>query len=133
MRRMILTALFLAGMATSLVAQTFKGSFRNEELKITMELDLYNDSIQVPGIEDEYCYGYLRGNINGMWVILKVISLDDDKALVRAVCDNGSDAQNLELKLVDDKLQVRQVDDTFIKGISGKKYVKLPKPFFVYK
>ncbi len=133
MRRMVLTALLLVGLQATLAAQTFKGSFRNEELKMTMELDLYNDSVPVPGIEDEYCYGYLRGDINGMWVILKVTELGEDKALVRAACDNGSDAQNLELKLVDDKLQVRQVGDTLIKGISGKKYVKLPKPFFLYK
>ncbi len=133
MRRVILTALIMVGVATTLAAQTFKGSFRNEELKITMELDLYNDSVPVPGIDDEYCYGYLRGNINGMWVILRVTSVGEDKALVRAACDNGSDAQNLELTFVDDKLQVRQVDDTFIKGIAGKKYVKLPKPFFLYK
>lgn len=133
MKRMAMTVLLMVGMVTSLAAQTFKGSFRNEELKITMELDLYNDSVPVPGIEDEYCYGYLRGNINGMWVILKVTSLSEDKAIVRAACDNGSDAQNLELTLVDGKLQVKQMDDTFIKGVSGKKYVKLPKPFFVYK
>lgn len=133
MKRTIIMMLMLAGMTATAMAQTFKGNFRNEELKITVVLDLYNDSVPVPGMEDELCYGYLRGNLNGMWVILKVLKLEEGKALVRAACDNGSDVQNLEIQPVDDKLQIKQVDDAFIKGIEGKKYVKLPKPFFVHK
>ena len=109
-------------------AQTFKGSFLNDEYKIQMELNLYNDSIPVPGIDDEKCYGYFRGNTNGMWVILKVISIEAEKAVFRASCDNGSDSQNVELTVGEDgKLVMRQLKDAFIKTISGKKYVKLPK------
>lgn len=118
----------LLGLFTMANAQVFKGSFLNDEYKIQMELNLYNDSISVPGIDDEKCYGYLRGNTNGTWVILKVISVEPEKAVFRASCDNGSDAQNVELTVGEGgKLVMRQLKDAFIKTIAGKKYVKLPK------
>ena len=116
------------GLVTLANAQTFKGHFVNDEYKIQMELNLYNDSIPVPGIDDEKCYGYLRGNTNGMWIVLKVISVEAEKAVFRASCDNGSDSQNVELTVGEDgKLVMRQLKDAFIKTIAGKKYVKLPK------
>ncbi len=133
MKRFVFLLLMVVCTATTVVAQDFKGHFINDELKISLDINLYNDTIQVPGLSDELCYGYLRGNTNGVWVILKVISLDKGKALVRAACDNGSDAQNLEIKPVEGKLEVKQVDGSLIKGLSGKKYVKLPKTFTVHK
>ena len=109
-------------------AQSFKGHFTNDEYKIQMELNLYADSIPVPGIEDEMCYGYIRGNTNGMWVILKVVSVEKEKAVVRASCDNGSDSQNVELTVTEGgKLVMRQLKDSYIKTVANKKYVKLPK------
>lgn len=127
MKRILILFLML-GLFTIVKAQTFKGSFLNDEYKIQMELNLYNDSVPVPGIDDETCYGYLRGNTNGMWVILKVISVETNKAVFRASCDNGSDSQNVELTVGEDgKLVMRQLKDAFIKTIAGKKYAKLPK------
>ena len=109
-------------------AQTFKGSFLNEEYKIQMELNLYADSIPVSGIDDEMCYAYLRGNTNGTWVILKVISVEKNKAVFRASCDNGSDSQNVELTVGEGgKLVMRQLKDAYIKTVVNKKYAKLPK------
>ncbi len=106
----------------------FKGGFINEEFKINLRLNLYDDDIPVPGFELDSCYGYLRGGINGAWIILKVVALDDDEAEVRAVSERGSDAQNLRISVADDgKLFVRQIDGTSIKGVKGRKYVKLPK------
>lgn len=133
MKRLAFLFIMMIGVVAAVSAQDFKGHFINDELKINLDINLYNDSIQVPGLSDEFCYGYLRGNTNGMWVILKVISLNKDKALVRAACDNGSDAQNLEITTADGKLQIKQVDGSLIKGLSGKKYVKLPKTFTVHK
>ena len=128
MKRSFFYMLLLLALCTTAKAQTFKGHFLNDEYKIQMELNLYNDSIPVPGIDAEKCYGYLRGNTNGMWVILKVISVEKNKAVFRASCDNGSDSQNVELTIGEDgKLVMRQLKDAYIKTISNKKYVKLPK------
>lgn len=108
--------------------QTFRGHFVNEELKVKLDLNLDSAAIQVPGIPDEFCYGYLQGNLNGTWVILRVVSVKENKATVRATCDNGSDAQTLELTLgKDGAISMRQVGDANIKTIEGRKYVKLPK------
>ena len=127
MKRISILFLML-GLFAMVKAQTFKGHFLNDEYKIQMELNLYNDSIPVPGIDDETCYGYLRGNTNGMWVILKVISVEANKAVFRASCDNGSDSQNVELTVGEGgKLVMRQLKDAFIKTVVNKKYAKLPK------
>ena len=126
MRRFFLTFSLLAIVSLA-KAQTFKGHFVNDEYKIQMELNLYADSIAVPGMDDEMCYGYISGNTNGMWVILKVLKVEKDRAEFRASCDNGSDSQNVELTVSDGKLVMRQLKDAFIKTVVNRKYVKLPK------
>ena len=135
MKRIAMLVMLVLGICMPMSAQQiFKGHFLNDENKIQMELNLYNDSIPVPGIEDETCYGYLRGNLNGTWVILKVITLEEAKAVFRASCDNGSDSQNVELTVnKDGKLEMKQLNDALIKTIDGKKYVKLPKSVIFYK
>lgn len=107
--------------------KTFKGKFMNNELRIQANVDFYDQSIAVPGFEMDSCYGYVQGRINGVWIILKVKNVDEDKALVRAASENGSDAVDLEFSKTEDGLIMRQVDDVCIKGIEGRKYVKLPK------
>lgn len=127
MKRITILILLLVGVFSLAGAQTFKGHFVNDEFKIQMVLNLYADSIEVPGIDDEMCYGYINGNTNGTWVILKVISVEKEKAVFRASCDNGSDSQNVELTLEDGKLVMRQLKDAYIKTVADRKYVKLPK------
>jgi hypothetical protein len=127
MKRFTIIIVMLAGAFSLAGAQTFKGHFVNDEFKIQMVLNLYADSIAVPGIDDEMCYGYISGNTNGTWVILKVISVEKEKAVFRASCDNGSDSQNVELTLEDGKLVMRQLKDAYIKTVADRKYVKLPK------
>lgn len=105
----------------------FKGTFISTELKIKCVLNLYKDDIPVPGLEMDKCYGYLNGNLNGVWVILKVKELSSEKALVRAVSDRGGDAQDLEIRKTDEGISFSQQDGTNIKSISGTKYTKLPK------
>lgn len=105
----------------------FKGTFISTELKFKCVLNLYKDDIPVPGLEMDECYGYLNGNLNGVWVILKVKELTNEKALVRAVSDRGGDAQDVEIRKTQDGISISQQDGTNIKGVSGTKYTKLPK------
>ena len=127
MKRIILLVLLSVGVFTFAAAQVFKGHFVNDEYKMQMVLNLYADSVAVPGMDDEMCYGYINGNTNGMWVILKVISVEKDKAVFRASCDNGSDSQNVELTWSEGKLVMKQLKDAYIKTVVNRKYVKLPK------
>lgn len=105
----------------------FKGKFLNKEIRIDCVLNLYADSIDVPGLEGlETCYGYISGNLNGTWVILGVKKLNTKSAVVRVTCDRGNDATDLNMKLTDDGFEFTQ-DDAVIKTVKGKNYVKLPK------
>lgn len=112
--------------------QPFKGLFTNEQFAVKSEVNLYETDIPVPGMELDSCHGYLQGKLNGTWVILKVKTLDEEGALVRAANDRGSDAQDVRITLSEDgSLLLRQVDGNSIKGVEGKKYVRLPKPFIL--
>lgn len=133
MKRTLLSILAML-MTVFLFAQSpLNGTYYNRELNIRLKLNLDASNIPVPGLEVDSCYGYLTGNINSMWVVLKVKKNEGNKAVVRAMCEKGDNAQDLELILDDDKLTVKQIDDAFIKGIKDRKYVKLPKPFTLTK
>lgn len=133
MKRTLLSILAML-MTVVLFAQSpLNGTYYNRELNIRLKLNLDASNIPVPGLEVDSCYGYLTGNINSMWVVLKVKKNEGNKAVVRAMCEKGDNAQDLELILDDDKLTVKQIDDAFIKGIKDRKYVKLPKPFTLTK
>ena len=124
----IFSLIILLSVFTTLYSQdTFKGEFINMDLKIKMSLNLYDDIIPVPGLEIENCYGYFQGNINGLWIILKVIKIKGDVAEVRAVSERGSDAQNFRSTKKGDDIEIKQIDGSAMKGISNRKYVKLPK------
>lgn len=113
--------------------QTFAGNYYNQEHNIQMRLNLDAKNIPVPGLEVDSCYGYLRGNINGLWVILKVKNKENNHAVVRAISERGADAQDLDLLLTDEGIYMRQLDGTYIKGIGNQKYIKLPKTILLSK
>ncbi len=118
-------------LSVSFAQSPLNGTYFNRDLYIRMKLHLDASDIPVPGLELDSCYGYINGNINSMWVILKVKKNDGKKAIVRAMCEKGDNAQDIELTLEDNKIIVKQVGDAFIKGIKDRKYVKLPKPFIL--
>lgn len=132
-----ISLLFLAFLPLVLHAQEttdslFRGKFKNTEYNIQSHINLYDESIEVPGLELETCYGYLQGRINGCWMILKVKEIKDNTAVVRAVSERGSDAQDLKLKITEEGLEIEQTEG-YIKGIKGNKYVKLPKKLVLAK
>lgn len=130
MKRFLLLLAVAATAACVHAQRPFEGFFFNEELRVKAQLNLYADSIEVPGLELERCYGYLQGGINGMWVVLSVKHATDTEALVRAVSERGGDAQNIELRVNSDGgIDCRLRDENNIKGVKNGKYVRLPKPF----
>ena len=133
MKRTILCILMML-FAGGLFAQSaFDGVFYNKELNIRLRLHIETSDIPVPGLELDSCYGYLQGSINSSWIILKVKKNEGTKAVVRAMCEKGDVAQDLELTIDGDELTVKQIDGNYIKGIKDRKYVKLPKPFMLTK
>ena len=114
---------------TSWAQEQFVGTWNCEALKASMVMDLQEKSIPFKGFDsDEDTYGYVKGQLNGTWVILKVKKMEEKKALVRMVSDIGYDAQDVEFRLKEDgTMEMRLVGDQVMKTIEKGKYVKMPK------
>ena len=128
MRRLLLT-LSVALVAVSGWAQEqFTGMWQCEALQASMVINLVEKKIPLKDFEGEDTYGYVKGELNGTWVILKVKEVKDNKAVVRMVSDIGYDAQDVELRLTDEKtIEMRLVGDQVMKTTEKGKYVKMPK------
>lgn len=128
MKRLLLTLAVVLAAACSWAQDAFKGMWRCEALQATMLINLAEKNITLKDFEGEMTYGYLKGELNGTWVILKVKEVKDKKALVRMVSDIGYDAQDVEFRLMDDgTMEMRLVGDPVMKTIANRKYVKMPK------
>lgn len=113
---------------SSKAQEAFKGVYRCDTLAATLTIDLTAPTISLPDLDFDETYGYMKGQLNGTWVILKVKKTDKKKALVRMISDIGIDAQDVELSLTDEgNLQLRLVGAQNMKAISQRKYVKMPK------
>lgn len=113
---------------SSKAQEAFKGVYRCDTLAATLTIDLTAPTISLPDLDFDETYGYMKGQLNGTWVILKVKKTDKKKALVRMISDIGIDAQDVELSLTDaGNLQLRLVGEQNMKAISQRKYVKMPK------
>lgn len=127
MKKFFLYNLLMLCSVLSFAQDMTKGVFRNKELMIRMEINLNECDIPIPGLEIENCYGYIQGNINGTWAILKIKKLEEGKAVVRVMSDKGDVAEDIELTFTEEGFDMKQIGDSFIKGIANRKYVKLPK------
>ena len=69
--RWIASAMMLSVFTTVLGGQPWKLSLTSPEEKINLHLDLYEESIEVPGLEAfGPMNGYLDGNIYGVWYVV---------------------------------------------------------------
>ena len=128
MKKVFLTWMLALVAMSGWAQEQFKGMYQCEALHATMVLNLMEKNITLKDFEGEETYGYVKGELNGTWVILKVKKVEKDKALVRMVSDIGYDAQDVELKLTaDGNVELRLVGDQVMKTIEKGKYVKMPK------
>ena len=108
--------------------EQFQGMWQCEALKATMVMNLLEKKIPLKDFEGEDTYGYVKGELNGTWVMLKVKKLEEKKALVRMVSDIGYDAQDVEFRLVDENtMEMRLLGEQVMKTTEKGKYVKMPK------
>ena len=106
---------------SSKAQEAFKGVYRCDTLAATLTIDLTAPTISLPDLDFDETYGYMKGQLNGTWVILKVKKTDKKKALVRMISDIGIDAQDVELSLTDEgNLQLRLVGEQNMKAISQR-------------
>ncbi|MBR6035616.1 MAG: hypothetical protein IKP41_01480 [Bacteroidaceae bacterium] len=125
---------FLLALSVALTAvsgwaqQQFTGMWQCEALKASMVINLVEKKIPLKDFEGEDTYGYVKGDLNGTWVILKVKEVKDNKVVVRMVSDIGYDAQDVEFRLTDENtMEMRLVGDQVMKTTDKGKYVKMPK------
>ncbi len=109
----------------------WKLSLHCPEENVHLYLDLYEESINVPGM-DMFgpMNGYLGGNIYGVWSVTSFKIQDDKVATLRLSNDLGSETQKATLTWQSDSLYVLRFDgQNVVKRAVGKKLVKIPSEF----
>lgn len=128
MKKLILTGVLALAAVSGWAQEQFTGMWQCEALQATMVMNLAEKNITLKDFEGEDTYGYVKGELNGTWVILKVKKLEEKKALVRMVSDIGYDAQDVEFRLTEEgTMEMRLMGDQIMKTIDKGKYVKMPK------
>lgn len=123
-------SLLLCMFSCSVCAQkAFKCSLVDNENKISLHLDLYEETVNVPGM-DMFgpMNGYMNGNIYGIWMITSAKIQDERTAVIRLSNDLGSETQEGKLSVKNDSTyQLELQGGTVIKKVVNKKLVKIPQ------
>ncbi|MBO7067254.1 MAG: hypothetical protein J6W52_01030 [Bacteroidaceae bacterium] len=98
------------------------------EEDIRLHIDLYEETIKVPGMEMfGPMNGYLGGNIYGVWTVTSFTIQDDKIAKLRLSNDLGSETQKATLTQQSDSIYILHFDGTnVVKRAVGRKLVKIP-------
>ena len=104
----------------------WKLNLTDPEEKITLTIDLHEESIEVPGMEMfGPMNGYLGGNIYGVWVVTS-FKIKKDKAILRLSNDLGSETQEAELTQTSDSTYtLKLLGSTVVKRAEGRKLHKI--------
>jgi len=130
-RRLATTALMFAIVTVVLGGQPWKLQLHCPDEKIDLHLDLYEESIEVPGLEAfGPMNGYMDGNIYGVWYVVGFDIKDDKNATITIANDLGSEDQKLTLtQNSDSTYQLKFLGYNAVKRAQGKKLVKIPSEF----
>ena len=109
--------------------QPFHKVLYNDSQQIFMKINLYEENIEVPSMEMfGPMYGYMNGNIYGIWCATSAKVIDDRHAVIRFSNDLGSETQEVHLTIRDDSTYLfKQVNGVSMKKVVKKKLVKLPQ------
>ena len=128
MKRILLTLCVALATLSGWAQEQFQGLWQCETLQVTLLINLAEKNITLKDFEGEETYGYLKGDLNGTWVILKVKEVKGQKALVRMVSDIGYDAQDVEFRLTENgTMEMKLVGEQVMKTTEKGKYVTMPK------
>lgn len=129
MKKKTLIAVISFLSTTIVAAEPWKFKAENREMNLTIEADLYEESIEVPGLE---MFGPLNGYVSGrgiygVWAITGVKKVNDNEAVVHFSNDLGSETQAVRFVWENDStLLLEQKGGTTFKRVENKKLVKLP-------
>lgn len=132
MKQFLFVFCIAVSLASSALAQgPWKLSLHCPEENVHLYLDLYDETINVPGM-DMFgpMNGYLGGNIYGVWSVTSFKIQDDKVATLRLSNDLGSETQKATLTQQSDSLYILRFDGlNVVKRAIGKKLVKIPSEF----
>lgn len=106
----------------------FKCNLFSNEHRLFLSLDLYHESIDVPGM-DMFgpMAGYLNGDVYGIWIVTSAEVKNSKKAILRLSNDLGSETQLVELTRTNDSTYVfQQKEGVVIKKVVDRKLQKIP-------
>ena len=130
MKKYILSALLCACAAIFVAQQPFKRTLYDPENKINLYIDLYEESIDVPGMEMfGPLHGYMNGNVYGVWMITSAKIVDEKTATFRLSNDFGSETQQVRLTVENDSTYLFEQEDGAVikKVVENRKLAKIPK------
>lgn len=124
---LLAAGLLAATGAAQHLEQPFKGTFYDEQEKIRLCLDLYQPTLQAPGMSFlGKLHGYMQGNIYGVWLITS-FKIKKQTATLRLSDDLGADSQSIKLTLEGDSLlHYEAIDGNHIRRVEKRKLVKIP-------
>lgn len=135
MKRAVALIVLILSLVAHLAAQTpadtaklrpFAGHFYCEDTQTHIYLNLYEESISVPGFSFlGKMNGYMSGGIYGTWMLISH-KINGTKATLRFSNDIGSDSQNIEFTQTSDStFTYRAVGGNAIRRAVGRKLVKV--------
>lgn len=109
-------------------AGPWKMHLKCKEENIDLHIDLYEESIEVPGLEMfGPMNGYMKGDIYGVWYVTGSEIKDDRNATLTIANDLGSEDQKFTLTQTSDSTyQLKFIGYNAVKRVQGKKLVKIP-------
>ncbi|MBO4611858.1 MAG: hypothetical protein J5671_01655 [Bacteroidaceae bacterium] len=124
----LLCALLMGCMATW-AAEPWKLHLFNDAEEIEMHIDLYEETIDVPGMAMfGPMNGYLGGKgIYGKWMVTSFVIKDDHAATLRVSNDLGSETQSVLLTWQNDSTYAMDLQGgVVVKKVVNRKLVKIP-------
>ncbi|MCD8266693.1 MAG: hypothetical protein LUC33_06005 [Prevotellaceae bacterium] len=129
MKRLTLIIALSLAFLSARAQQPWKFRMENTENEVTLCLDLYEESVDVPGMGMfGPMNGYLAGKgVYGVWMVTSCRIVSDKEALIHLSNDQGSETQPVRLTLTSDSTCLfEQTNGNVIKKAVNRKLVKIP-------
>ena len=126
--RALLSVVLLLSIALR-AGEPWKLQLTNKEEQVNLKLDLYEESIDVPGMElFGPMNGYLAGKgVYGTWMVTSFQIKNDKEATLRLSNDQGSETQSILLTWQNDSTYLMELQNgVVVKKVVNKKLVKIP-------
>lgn len=129
MKRFVLPIIMLSSLAIG-AAEPWKWRMENKEEGAVLRIDLYEETVNVPGMDIfGPMNGYLGGKgIYGVWMVTSFKVKNDQTAELRLSNDQGSETQAVKLTWQTDSTCLMELQGgVVVKRVVNNKLVKIPQ------